>query len=81
MLATGDTDGGVQLWDTATGWQTRALAGYTTPVRALAFSSDDRSLAGGDVEGTVKVWDLSTGRVQRSFMQAQFAREQTQTGN
>jgi WD40 repeat protein len=74
MLATGDTDGGVQLWVTATGRRIRALAGYTTAVRALAFSSDDRSLAGGDVQGTVKVWDVATGHEQRSFSASHFSR-------
>ena len=35
------------------------LRGHTTPVTAVAFAPDGRSLAAGSRDGTVKVWDVA----------------------
>ena len=61
-LATGNTDGTVQLWDVATRRQTNTLTGPTGPVNAVAFSPDGTTLATGNADGTIRLWDVATRR-------------------
>lgn len=58
VLATGDKDGTVTLWDTATGTRLRELLGHTGDVTALAFSPDGATLASGDWHGIVVLWEV-----------------------
>ncbi|MGW1720591.1 nSTAND1 domain-containing NTPase [Streptomyces sp. NPDC002156] len=61
ILATGDADGTVQLWDTHSGRRLRSLAGRTPSIRAVAFSPDGQTLATASPHGT-QLWDVDTGR-------------------
>jgi WD40 repeat protein len=54
LLATGDVDGKVKLWDVAGGRQMAAVDLGSVP-RSLAFSPDSRSLAAGLTRGVVEV--------------------------
>lgn len=62
VLATVDLQGGIHLWDTATGTQVRAITGLPGGA-SIAFSPDGSLLASSDPNGEVKVWNVSTGRV------------------
>jgi WD40 repeat protein len=62
-LASASMDGTVKLWDTATGHETRTLAGHTGGVFTVVFSADGKRLASASLDQTVKVWDARTGHV------------------
>ena len=47
-----------RLWDVATGEQKETLAGHTSWISTVAFSSDGRTLATGSGDGTVLLWEL-----------------------
>jgi len=56
-LASGDRDGMVILWDTASGEQLRALDGHMDWVSSVAFSPDGLTLASGSYrDGTIVLW-------------------------
>lgn len=61
-LAGGGDDGGVQLWDVATGKPAARLSGHTDWVLALAFSPDGKLLASGGHDGIVRLWEVASGK-------------------
>jgi WD40 repeat protein len=72
LLASGNSDGVIQLWDVRTGAMLRAIKGHEGKKRrypegagvlALAFSPDGRLLAsgGGSHDYKVRLWDVATG--------------------
>jgi WD40 repeat protein len=62
MLASGGDDGGVRLWEVASGQQLRELTGSTfRPVRTVAFSPDGQTLASGGDDPGVRLWDVPSG--------------------
>jgi WD40 repeat protein/tRNA A-37 threonylcarbamoyl transferase component Bud32 len=65
MLAVGTGEvhktGEIHLWDLATATRRSVLRGYPNHVKALAFSSDGKTLAGAALDGTVKLWETATG--------------------
>ncbi|HZY88600.1 MAG TPA: PQQ-binding-like beta-propeller repeat protein, partial [Gemmataceae bacterium] len=60
-LAYGGADGGVRLWDVATGKELRPLPGPTGPALRVALAPDGRTAAAGYRDG-VRVWDVLSGR-------------------
>src|SRR5262249_3047319 len=60
-LAAGAPEGGVTLWDAATGQEVRTLPGGDHFCHRLAFSPDGKLLASGCLGGTVQIWDPATG--------------------
>jgi WD40 repeat protein len=60
-LATGGSDGVVQLWDRNSLARRRALAAHRGAVLAVAYSPDGRRLVTGGEDGSVRVWDVTTG--------------------
>ena len=63
VLATGDSVGGVILWDPRTGVQRKALFAHVDGVNAIAFSPDGKTMASGGIDGRVIIWDLGSGTV------------------
>src|SRR5262249_1035041 len=63
VLASGDADGSIKLWDPATGKELTSLAAFTDGGGAgsLTFPPDGRVLAAGSDNGTVKIWNLAAG--------------------
>jgi WD40 repeat protein/transcriptional regulator with XRE-family HTH domain len=60
ILATGDTDCRIRLWDVQTGQLLAICNGHTHWVRSVAFSPDGRLLASGSADRTVRLWDAKT---------------------
>lgn len=57
MLASGNPDGTVRLWDAATRSQLGApLTGNTGPVYSVAFSPDSSTLASASGNETTRLW-------------------------
>jgi|GEM_PF-2005116 len=61
LIASGDGDGGLLLWDAASGQELKRLPAGEAAIEALAFAGDGKRLASGDGDGTVRVWNLSAG--------------------
>ncbi|MEG4851383.1 NACHT domain-containing protein [Microcoleus sp. B5-D4] len=61
LLATGDTDGVVRLWEASSSREILTCTGHTNVVESVAFSPDGKILASGSYENTIKLWDVKTG--------------------
>lgn len=68
-LAAGARDGGIRVWDAATGQTLRTLTGHLGVVVSLAFSPDGGRLVSAAEDETVRVWDVLTGQVVRTLTQ------------
>jgi WD40 repeat protein len=61
LIATGDANGDVSLWQRSDGQRVAIYQGHTNWTRALAFSADGRMLASSSEDCTVRFWDIQTG--------------------
>jgi len=61
ILAAGNADNTIELWNMASGTVLRTLEGHTGSIGSVAFSPDSTWLASGSTDRTVRVWDLATG--------------------
>ena len=59
LLASGNSSGGVKLFEAATGKLVRYLRGHKDMVRSPAFSPDGTKLASGSWDNTAAVWDVT----------------------
>ncbi|MBN3950383.1 MAG: NACHT domain-containing protein [Nostoc sp. NMS7] len=62
LLATGDSDGEVRLWQVKDGKQLFTLKGHTSWVWSVVWSPDGQTLASGSEDHTVRLWDILTGQ-------------------
>jgi len=67
ILAAGDENGTVTLWDVVSGRVVHALAGHTGAVFSVGFAPDGKTLASGSDDETVKLWDVATGQMSRTL--------------
>jgi WD40 repeat protein len=68
MLATGEADGGIRLWDASSGRVERTWKAHGEKVEGIAFSRDGRYLASCrwdiyHLTNELKLWDAETGRL------------------
>ncbi|WP_225896550.1 WD40 domain-containing protein [Amazonocrinis nigriterrae] len=61
LLATGDIDGQIRLWQVADGKKLLTIKGHKGWVWTVAFSPDGQTLASGGHDTLVKLWDVQTG--------------------
>jgi WD40 repeat protein len=61
LLAMGDTNGEINLWQLPETQLLISSKGHASIVFSVVFSPDSRMLASGSADGTVKLWDCSTG--------------------
>jgi WD40 repeat protein len=61
VVASGGTDGTVQLWQHSTGRPVTTLQGHTGTVPGVALSADGQLLASASFDGTVRLWEVSSG--------------------
>jgi hypothetical protein len=66
-LATSDTKGEIQIWDTCTGEQLIRCRGHQHWTWAVAFSPDGRYLASASDDYLVKLWEVETGQCLKTF--------------
>ena len=59
-IASGSSDGTVQIWDAATGSHLYTYDGHYGSV-VVAWSPDSKCIASGSLFGTVQIWDAATG--------------------
>jgi WD40 repeat protein len=62
-LATGSSDGTVQIWDADTGLLRASLTGHRGEVTGVAIAPDGGWLATASCDGTARIWDTATGKM------------------
>ncbi|MEG3845744.1 MULTISPECIES: NB-ARC domain-containing protein [unclassified Microcoleus] len=67
LLATGDNNCKVCLWQLQTGQQLLSCEGHTNWVRSVVFDRDGETLVSGSVDRTVKLWSVKTGQCLKTF--------------
>ncbi|HLO89138.1 MAG TPA: pentapeptide repeat-containing protein, partial [Nostocaceae cyanobacterium] len=67
VLATGERDSRVRLWNPTSGKELLTLAGHSGSVRSVAWSGDGQTLASASDDKTVKLWDVRTGDCVRTL--------------
>jgi predicted NACHT family NTPase len=67
VLATGEKDGRVRLWNVITGKELLTLRGHSSAVNSVAWSADSQTLASGSDDNTVKLWNVQTGDCVRTL--------------
>jgi WD40 repeat protein len=62
LLATGDTNGEIRLYEVGNSQQLMTCKGHTGWVWSVTFSPDGQVLASGSNDQTIKLWDISNGQ-------------------
>src|SRR5579883_2708056 len=68
LLAAGQYDHTVKLWDVATGKEKGHLKGHTGPVFSVSFSPDAKTLTSGSGDGSIRLWDVATGKEKATLL-------------
>jgi WD40 repeat protein len=62
LIASGDFDSRIRLWDAQTLREQAVLVGHRGCVRSVAFSRDGWRLLSGADDRTLRLWDVATGK-------------------
>jgi WD40 repeat protein len=68
LIAGGNEDGTITLWNTQTGAIERSLIGHLNWVFSLAFSPDGTVLASGSADHTIRLWNVASGETRRVLL-------------
>jgi len=68
LVAGGDRDGQIAIYDAATGHLRCKFAGHSALVWSVAFSPDGKMLSTGDANGFIYIWDVSTQKQLRACL-------------
>ena len=60
MLASGESDNMVRLWDSATGRQIATLSGHTGTISTMTYEPKSETLVTGSFDASVRFWALPT---------------------
>ncbi len=63
LVALGDVDNSVKLWDRSKEKIVATLTGHTEMVNVVEFSPDGRLLATGSWDESVRIWDAASGKL------------------
>jgi WD40 repeat protein len=66
LVASGNADGSIKLWDVQRGAQIRSLKNHDFPIEQIVFSQDNRTLVGATKE-IIELWDVEAGRLLKSL--------------
>lgn len=67
LLAAGDANGDIHIWQLTDGRTVLTLKGHTNWVRGLKFSPDGNLLGSSSSDNTVRLWNFKTGRCLKTF--------------
>ena len=67
ILATGNEDKTVKIWDVDSGECQQNLPGHSNWVSSVAFSPDGKTLASGSTDHAIKIWNLDSGKCRRTL--------------
>ena len=67
LLASGDKNGEIILWNVQTGQIIKRLKRHHKQITQLAFSADGQCLLSAAYDGTIKVWKLPEGTLWKSY--------------
>ncbi len=67
MLATGDNNGIIHLWDVSLWKKERTLNGHVNTITSIIFSPDGHSLASTSKDGSAKLWEIDTGKEKQTL--------------
>jgi len=62
LLATGDRNGNLYVWEAASGREYQTLAGHTAAITGLAWRDDANLLASSSEDGTIRLWEMQEGK-------------------
>ena len=63
LIAGGQNDSTVRIWDASTGKLLTTMRGHTESVFSVAFNPDGKQVASISFDGTLKTWDVENGKL------------------
>ena len=67
LVASGDRNGGLYVWEAETGRMYSELRGHGGAVTGLSWRSDSNILASCGNDGTIRLWEMENGRQVKSW--------------
>ena len=61
LLATGDRNGGLFVWEAFTGREYFSLRGHTAMITDVSWRDDSNVLASSSEDTTIKLWEMENG--------------------
>ncbi len=69
LLATGDSNGEVRLWQVADAQPVLTFQGHTSWVFSVDWSPDGQSIVSGSYDQTVRLWNVNTGQCLKTLLE------------